>query len=64
LLVSVLSAKAEFWQTHPDLREQATAVAERVISLFPTVPDIASQTVTQAVMRAYEEFRRRQTPAH
>jgi hypothetical protein len=62
LLVSVLGAKAQFWQTHPELSEQAVAITERAISLFPTVPDIASKTVTKAVTRAYEEFKRRQKP--
>ena len=63
LLVSVLGANGEFWQAHPDLREQVAAVAERAISLFPTVPDIARQTVTNAVTRAYKEFRKRQAKA-
>jgi hypothetical protein len=60
LLVSVLGGKAEFWRAHPGLRDQTRALAERAISLFPTMPDIASQTVTKAVTRAYEEFQRRQ----
>ena len=63
LLVSVLGAQAQFWQAHPDLREQAAAVAERAISLFPTMPEISSQTVTKAVTTAYEEFRKRQPKA-
>jgi hypothetical protein len=61
LLVSVLGGKAEFWRAHPGLREQTRALAERAISLFPTMPDIASETVTKAVTRAYEEFQKRQT---
>src|SRR5260370_34592955 len=44
LLVSVLRAQAQFWQAHPDLREQAAAVAVRAISLFPTMAGISSQT--------------------
>jgi hypothetical protein len=63
LLVSVLGANGEFWQAHPGLREQVAAVAERAISLFPIVPDIARQTVTNAVTRAYKEFRKRQAKA-
>ena len=63
LLVSVLGANGEFWQAHPDLREQAATVAERAISLFPTVPDIAIQTVTNAVTRAYKELRKRHAKA-
>lgn len=58
LLVSVLSAEARFWRSHPELREQLVAITERAISLFPTVPDIASKTVTRAVKRAYEEFQK------
>jgi len=61
LLVSVLGAEARFWQSHAELREQLVAITERAISLFPTVPDIASKTVTRAVRRAYEEFQKRQT---
>jgi hypothetical protein len=60
LLVSVLGAEARFWQAHPDLCDQLIAITERAILLFPTVPDIASKTVTRAVSRAYEEFQRRQ----
>ena len=63
LLVSVLGANGEFWRAHPDLREHAATVAERAISLFPTVPDIARQTVTNAVTRAFNEFRKRQAKA-
>jgi len=63
LLVSVLRAEARFWQSHPELRERLVAITERAISLFPTVPDIASKTVTREVKRAYEEFQRRQKPA-
>ena len=61
LLVSVLGAEARFWQSHPELRERIVAVAERAISLFPTMPDIASKTVTRSVKRAYEEFQRGQS---
>jgi CDI immunity proteins len=63
LLVNVLGAEARFWQSHPELRAQLVAITERAISLFPTVPDIASKTVTRAVRRAYEEFQKRQTPS-
>jgi hypothetical protein len=63
LLVSVLRSDAKFWQRHPELREQLVAIAERAIDLFPTRPDIASKIVTNAVARAYSEFRERQTPA-
>ena len=61
LLVSVLGAEAQFWQRHPELREQLIAITERAISMFPSVPDVASKTVTRAVRRAYDEFQRRQT---
>jgi hypothetical protein len=60
LLVSLLGARGEFWQAHLDVGEQAAAIAARAISLFPSVPEIASQTVTKAVTRAYEGFQRRQ----
>ncbi len=66
LLVSLLGGKAEFWLAKPGLRDQTRALAERAISLFPTMPDIASQTVTKPVTRAYrayEEFQRRQAEA-
>ena len=62
LLVSVLRSDAKFWQRHPELREQLVAIAERAIDLFPARPDIASKIVTNAVARAYSEFRERQTP--
>jgi hypothetical protein len=62
LLVNVLGSEAQFWQGHPELREQVIAITERAISLFPTVPDIASKTVTRAVMDAYEQFQRRRMP--
>jgi hypothetical protein len=61
LLVSVLGAEARFWQSHLELRGQLVAITERVIALFPTVPDVASKTVTRAVRKAYDEFQRRQT---
>lgn len=61
LLVSVLGAEARFWQSHPELRERLVAITEQAISLFPTVPDIASKTVTRSVRRAYDEFQRGQT---
>lgn len=56
LLVSVLRAEERFWQSHPELRERVVAITERTISMFPTVPEIASKTVTRSVRRAYEEF--------
>lgn len=56
LLVSVLGAEVRFWQSHPELRERVVAITERAMSLFPTVPDIASKTVTRSVRRAYDEF--------
>jgi hypothetical protein len=62
LLVSVLGAEARFWQSHPELCEPLVSITERAISLFPTVPDIASKTVTRAVKKAYEVFQRRQKP--
>ena len=62
LLVRVLGADARFWQSHPDLREQLVVITERAIELFPTVPDIASKTVTRAVIRAYDEFKKQQRP--
>jgi hypothetical protein len=63
LLVSVLGAEVQFWQVHPELREQLVAIAERAIKMFPTVPDVATKTVTRAVRRAYDEFQKRQTMA-
>jgi CDI immunity proteins len=63
LLVTVLGAKGEFWQAHPELRDHIATVAERAISSFPTVPDIARQTVTIAVTGAYKDFRKRQAKA-
>lgn len=60
LLVSLLGAEAQFWQSHPELREQLVAITERAIEMFPTVPDVASKTVTRTVRRAYDEFQRRQ----
>jgi hypothetical protein len=61
LLVSVLGAEAQFWQSHPKLREQLIGIVERAISLFPTMADIASKTVPHSVRRAYGEFQKRQT---
>lgn len=63
LLVSVLGSDARFWQRHPGWREQLMAIAQRAITLFPTVPDLASKTVTRAVASACEQFQRRSTPA-
>ena len=56
LLVSVLRAEVRFWRIHPELRESLIAITERAVSLFPTVPDLASKTVTRSVRRAYDEF--------
>jgi hypothetical protein len=63
LLVTVLGAKGEFWLAHPELRDHVATVAERALSSFPTVPDIARQTVTIAVTGAYKDFRKRQAKA-
>jgi hypothetical protein len=63
LLVNTLGADAGFWQGHPELRDELMAISERAISLFPTMPEVATKTVTRAVTRAYEDFKRRQTPA-
>jgi len=63
LLVSVLRSDMKFWQRHAKLRERLVTIAERAIGLFPTKPDIASELVTKAVIRAYSEFVKRQTPA-
>ena len=63
LLVSVLRSDMKFWQRHAKLREPLVTIAERAIGLFPTKPDIASEVVTKAVIRAYSEFMKRQTPA-
>jgi hypothetical protein len=60
LLVSLLGGEAQFWQSHLELREQLVAITERAIEMFPTVPDVASKTVTRTVRRAYDEFQRRQ----
>jgi CDI immunity proteins len=62
LLVSVLRAKTQFWRDHSELREQLVAITDRAISLFPTVPDIASGTVIEAVTTAYEKFKRKHRP--
>lgn len=62
LLVSVLAAEARFWRTHQELRERLMTITERAISLFPTIPDIADETVTEAVTSAYEQFQRLQKP--
>jgi len=59
LLVSVLGSDAKFWQSHPELREQLVAITKRAIELFPTKPDVASKTVTRAVTRAFDEFKKR-----
>ena len=61
LLVSVLGSEAHFWEGHPELREQAIAIAQRAISLIPTCARHSPKTVTRAVTRAYEEFQRRHT---
>ena len=63
LLVTMLGAAAQFWQRHSELRGQLVTITERAIALFPTVPDVASKTVTRAVTRAYDEFQKRQTVA-
>jgi len=63
LLVSLLGAEARFWQSHAELLEQLVAITKRAIAHFPTVPDVASKTVTRAVRRAYDEFQKRQTTA-
>jgi hypothetical protein len=59
LLVSVLGAQAQFWLTHPDLSERAAVVANRAISLVPSVSEDGSQTVTTAVTKACETFEKR-----
>lgn len=60
LLVSVLGADARLWKKHPELRERLVTITERTISLLPTMPEIASKTVTRTVRRAYEEFQKKQ----
>ena len=62
LLVNVLRAETRFWQGHPELRDQLVAIADRVISLFPTMPDIGYETVVEAVTTAYEKFKRKNRP--
>lgn len=62
LLVHVLGSDAQFWLSHPDLSVQLVSITERTIGLFPTVPDLASKTVTRAVIRAYDEFKKHQGP--
>jgi hypothetical protein len=62
-LVSVLRSDAKFWQSHPELREQLAAITVRAIELFPAKPDIAGRTVSEAVTRAYGEFKKRQAAA-
>lgn len=63
LLVNVLGCGARFWQQHADWRRRTAAIAERAISLFPAMPEIASKTITKAVTSAYEEFQQRRTTA-
>jgi hypothetical protein len=61
LLVSVLRADVQFWQRRPELREQLVTLTERTVDLFPGRPDVASETVTAAVTRAFDAFKQRQT---
>lgn len=63
LLVSLLHAEAQFWRSHLEWREQLVAITERAIAMFPTVPDVASKTVTRTVKERYEEFKKRQISA-
>jgi hypothetical protein len=63
LLVNVLGCDARFWQQHADWRRRIAAIAERAISLFPAMSEIASKTITKAVTSAYEEFQQRRTTA-
>jgi hypothetical protein len=58
LLASVLRAEPTFWSSNPGLRERLVEITERAISLFPTMPDIATEVVTGAVMGEYENFQR------
>jgi len=53
LLASVLRSDMKFWQRHAKLQERLVTIAERAIGLFPTKPDIASELITKAVIRAY-----------
>lgn len=59
LLVNVLRAETEFWRQHPELRDQATEIAKRLIRAFPNLPDIGYETVVEAVTTAYEKFKRK-----
>jgi hypothetical protein len=58
LLVSLLTAEAQFWQAHLNLREQLMTIAERAISLFPEVPEAATDTVAEAINAAFTEFKK------
>jgi hypothetical protein len=62
LLVNVLGSDTQFWGAHPELGKELISITERAISLFPTVPDIASGTVAEAVTAGFNHFKRGQTP--
>ncbi len=64
LLVSLLSADAQFWPDHPELRDQLIAITEQAISSFSIIPEIATKTVTRTVTTAYKQFRSTDPPIH
>jgi hypothetical protein len=58
LLAAVLRADSQFWLASPQLRAEAAGIAQRAISLLPTLDDIDRQTAQDALTDAHDIFQR------
>lgn len=58
LLVNVLQVELQFWQQHPDWRDEVAALAGKAISSFTSSPEIATWVEMDAVIKAHEQFKR------
>ena len=58
LLVTMLGVDRRFWQAHSDLREQVATVANRDVAAFLSKPTVGYEMAAQAVITAYEKFKR------
>lgn len=58
LLAAVLRADSRFWLASPQLRVEAAAIAQRAISLLPSLDDTDRQTAQDALTDAHDIFQR------
>ena len=58
LLASVLRADSRFWLGSPQLHAEAAVIAQRALSLLPTLEDNDRQTAQNALTDAHNIFQR------